>query len=147
MPALTETNCGDCGADACPLPPAYEHIVCLWRDWLDEEKGREENEKSEEEEDSRVVVLRPGSILIGWCQDNGNRANQESKFDFVATRQCLMKIEEGQQKIKIIRTNRQSNLRGFLPFNFHPRREPTVFIHPVFLLRKSSGGTLLPPTS
>jgi len=36
----------------------------------------------------------------GWCQDNGNRSNQESKFDF----------SEGQQKIKIVRTSRQSNL-------------------------------------
>jgi len=22
---------------------------------------------------------------LGWCQDNGNRSNQESKFDFLAT--------------------------------------------------------------
>jgi len=34
----------------------------------------------------------------------------ESKFDFLATRQCLVKIGEGQQKIKIVPTNRQSNL-------------------------------------
>jgi len=26
--------------------------------------------------------------LFGWCQDNGNRSNRESKFDFLATRQC-----------------------------------------------------------
>jgi len=34
------------------------------------------------------------------------RSNQESKFDFLATRQRLAKIGEGQQKIKIVRTNR-----------------------------------------
>jgi len=49
---------------------------------------------------------------LGWRQDNGDRSNQESKFDFLATRQRLVKIDEGQQKIKIIRPNRQSNLRG-----------------------------------
>jgi len=27
--------------------------------------------------------------------DNRNRSNQESKFDFLATRQCLVKIDEG----------------------------------------------------
>jgi len=27
---------------------------------------------------------------LGWCQDNGNWSNQESKFDFLATRQCLV---------------------------------------------------------
>jgi len=32
------------------------------------------------------------SIILGWCQDNGNRSNQESKFDFLATRQRLVKI-------------------------------------------------------
>jgi len=37
---------------------------------------------------------------LGWPQDN-----QESKFDFLATRKCLLKIGEGQQKIKIVRTN------------------------------------------
>jgi len=42
----------------------------------------------------------------------GNWSNQESKFDFLATHQCLEKIDEGQQKIKIVRTNRQSNLRA-----------------------------------
>jgi len=47
----------------------------------------------------------------GWCQDNRNRSNQESKFDFLATRQQLGKID-GQQKIKIVRTNWQSNLRA-----------------------------------
>jgi len=26
---------------------------------------------------------------IGWRQDNGNRSNQESKFDFLATRHVL----------------------------------------------------------
>jgi len=47
---------------------------------------------------------------LGWHQDNGNRSNQESKFDFPATCECLVKIDEGQQKIKIVRTNQQSNL-------------------------------------
>jgi len=37
-------------------------------------------------------------------------SNQESKFDFLATRQCLVKIEEGQQKRKIVHTNCQPNL-------------------------------------
>jgi len=42
-------------------------------------------------------------LLVGWRQDNGNRSNQESKFDFLATHQlghpthqCLVKIDEGQ---------------------------------------------------
>jgi len=34
--------------------------------------------------------------LVEWRQDNGNGSNQESKFDFLATRQCLVKIDEGQ---------------------------------------------------
>jgi len=33
-------------------------------------------------------------------RDNGNWSNQESKFDFLATRQSQMKIYEGQQKMK-----------------------------------------------
>jgi len=49
---------------------------------------------------------------LRWCQDNRNRSNQESKFDFLATRQKLGKIDGEQQKLKIVRTNRQSNLRG-----------------------------------
>jgi len=40
---------------------------------------------------------------VGWRQDNRNRSNQESKFDFLATRQQLRKIGDGQQKIKIVR--------------------------------------------
>jgi len=51
-------------------------------------------------------------LKIGWRQDNGKRPNQESKFDFLATRQRQVKIDEGQQKIKIVRTNRQSNLQA-----------------------------------
>jgi len=47
---------------------------------------------------------------VGWCQDNGNMPNQESKFDFLATCRCLVKIDEGQQKIKIVHSNQQSNL-------------------------------------
>jgi len=34
-------------------------------------------------------------LLLRWRQDNGNRSNQESKFDFLATHQCLVKIDEG----------------------------------------------------
>jgi len=44
-------------------------------------------------------------VGVGWRQDNTNRANQESKFDFLATHQCLVKIDEGQQKIKIVQDN------------------------------------------
>jgi len=47
---------------------------------------------------------------IGLCQENGNWSNQESKFDFVSTCQRLVKIDKGQQKIKIVCTNQQSNL-------------------------------------
>jgi len=49
---------------------------------------------------------------LGWRQDNRNRSNQESKFDFLATRQRLVKIDKGQQKRKIVCSNQQSNLRG-----------------------------------
>jgi len=35
---------------------------------------------------------------------------RNQKFDFLAIRQCLEKIDEGQQKIKIVHTNRKSNL-------------------------------------
>jgi len=45
-----------------------------------------------------------GNNALGWLQDNGNRSNQESKFDFLATHECLVKIDKGQQKIKIIHT-------------------------------------------
>jgi len=58
------------------------------------------------------AAFSSSSSSLGWRQDNGNRSNQESKFDFLATHQRLVKIYEGQQKIKIVRTNRQSNLRG-----------------------------------
>jgi len=64
-------------------------------------------------------------MIVGWRQDNGNGSNQESKFDFLATHQCLVKIDEGQQKIKIVRTNRQSNLGAscqsiFSLYRHHP---------------------------
>jgi len=55
---------------------------------------------------------------VRWRQDNGNRSNQESKFDFLATHQRLVKIDEGQQKRKIVCPNQQSNLRGSCPSNF-----------------------------
>jgi len=41
-------------------------------------------------------------LELGWCQDNRNRSNQESKFDFLATRQQLEKIDGGQQKLKVV---------------------------------------------
>jgi hypothetical protein len=36
-------------------------------------------------------------VRLGWRQDIGNWSNQESKFDFLATRQCLVKINKGQK--------------------------------------------------
>jgi len=61
----------------------------------------------------RVLGWRQGNgNRLGWRQDNGNRSNQESKFDFLATRQRLVKIGERQQKIKIVPSNQQSNLWG-----------------------------------
>jgi len=45
---------------------------------------------------------------LGWRQDNGNRSNEESKFDFLATGLCPVKIDDGQQKIKIFRTIKSS---------------------------------------
>jgi len=69
---------------------------------------------------------------LGWCQDNGNRSNQKSKFDFLATRQQLGKIDGGQQKIKIIRSNQQSNLQAschsfFSLSQHHPNSTHIVF--------------------
>jgi len=77
---------------------------------------------------------------LGWRQDNGNRFNQESKFDFLATHQRLVKIDEGQRKIKIVRTNRQSNLRASCQSIFslsenHPNNE---FIFKKFRRPKNS---------
>jgi len=62
---------------------------------------------------------------------NGNRSNQESKFDFLASWQCLVKIDKGQQKIKIVRSNRQSNLwvscqSIFSLFQHHPTAPVTT---------------------
>jgi len=71
-------------------------------------------------------------VLLGWRQDNGNRSNQESKFDFLATRQCLVKIDEGQQKIKIVRTNRQSNLRCSCQSIFSLCRHHPSVLHSFF---------------
>jgi len=58
------------------------------------------------------------TVGVGWRQDNGNRSNQESKF----SGHSPVKIYEGQQKIKIVRTNRQSNLRSFCQsiFSLYP---------------------------
>jgi len=43
---------------------------------------------------STGVTKRHFGFRQGWRQDNGNRSNQESKFDFLATPQCLVKINE-----------------------------------------------------
>jgi len=72
-------------------------------------------------------------VGVGRCQDNGNRSNQKSKFDFLATRQQLGKIDRGQQKIKIVRSNRQSNLQAscqsfFSLSGHHPTRKCLVKI-------------------
>jgi len=34
---------------------------------------------------------------VQYSDGYGNRSTQESKFDFLATRQCLVKNDEGQQ--------------------------------------------------
>jgi len=54
-----------------------------------------------------LAILLYTTPELGWRQDNGNRSNQESKFDFVATRQCLGKIDEGQQKKSSAPTDNQ----------------------------------------
>jgi len=69
---------------------------------------------------------------LGWRQDNGNKSNQESKFDFLATGNGLVKIDE-EQKIKIVLTNRQSNLLSscqsiFSLCRHHPTRQCLVEI-------------------
>jgi len=56
----------------------------------------------------------------GWRQDNGNRSNRESKFDFVATRRCLVKIDEGQQKIKIVRQSTDNQIYAVPANQFSP---------------------------
>jgi len=45
------------------------------------------------------LVKRP-TLLLGWRQDNGNRSNQESKFDFLATHQCLVNLTRDNKKEK-----------------------------------------------
>jgi len=47
--------------------------------------------------------IETGNLFCAYaCREhNGKGSNQESKFDFVATSWCLVKIDEGQQKIKI----------------------------------------------
>jgi len=46
--------------------------------------------------------LKGSGGQLGWRQDNGNRSNQESKFDFLTSHLCLVKIDKGQQKRKIV---------------------------------------------
>jgi len=38
------------------------------------------------------LLMGEGETL-GWRQDNGNKSNQESKFDFLATGNGLVKID------------------------------------------------------
>jgi len=105
--------------DSCSLGlTRWMEVWCLCRcGATQEERRRDRESKKTEVVDLLIVMSRAAAVPIiavlslGWRQDNGNWSNQESKFDFLATRQCLVKIDEGQQKIKIVRTNRQSNLR------------------------------------
>jgi len=87
---------------------------------------------------------------LGWRQDNGNRSNQESKFDFLATRQQLGKIDGGQQKIKIIRTNRQSNLPGSCQSIFslcqrHPSSRPFNLLKHKTVQHTPGPKSIIPP--
>jgi len=50
--------------------------------------------------------------------------NQESKFDFLATHQRLVKIAKGQQKIKNHLHQPTIKFTGFLPINFLPLPAP-----------------------
>jgi len=61
---------------------------------------------------------------LGWRQDNGNWSNQESKFDFLATRQCLVKIDRGTTKNKNRPHQPTIKFTGFLPINFLPLPAP-----------------------
>jgi len=47
---------------------------------------------------------------LGWCQDNRNKSNQESKFDFLAT------WENGQRTTK--KLSAPIKFTRFLPVNF-----------------------------
>jgi len=77
--------------------------------------------------------------FLGWRQDNRNRPNQESKFDFLTTRHLLGKIDGGQQKIKIVRSNQRSNLRASCQSIFSlPRHLPSPF--QLFCILVSLGG-------
>jgi len=79
-----------------PCPPTEEVMLC----WT-MENGQQKMENGKCIYFSLSVPQKKFGLTLGWCQDNGNRSNQESKFDFLATRQRLGKIDEGQQKIKI----------------------------------------------
>jgi len=50
------------------------------------------------------------------------RSNRQSNFTTPIG--TALKIEGGQQKLKIVRSNRQSNLQGFLPIIFLPLLAP-----------------------
>jgi len=51
-------------------------------------------------------------------------SNQESKFDFLATRKCLVKIERGTRKNKNRPHQPTIKFPRFLPINFLPLPAP-----------------------
>jgi len=61
---------------------------------------------------------------VGWRQGNGNRTNQKSKFDFLATHRSLVKIDEGQQKNKNRPHQPIIKFTQFLPISFLPLPAP-----------------------
>jgi len=63
-------------------------------------------------------------LLLGWRQDKRNRSNQESKFDFLATHQCLAKIDEGTTKNKNRPRQPTIKFTRFLPISFLPLLAP-----------------------
>jgi hypothetical protein len=67
-------------------------------------------------------------IPLGWRQDNENRSNQESKFDFLATHQCLVQIDEGQQKMCLdlpLCCSGPEDVEAVKAFVLHPKPNPT----------------------
>jgi len=68
-------------------------------------------------------------LRLRWCQDNRNRSNQESKFDFLATRQQLEKIDGGQQKLKVVGPRQPTDNQIYaVPANqFSPSAGTTLF--------------------
>jgi len=69
--------------------------------------------------------------LLRLCQDNRNRSNQKSKFDFLAIRQQLGKIDGGQQKLKLSAPT--DNQIYAVPANqFSPSPGTTLTVYVVF---------------